>query len=137
MCHLDILKTKKSEVPESDNCPSFFKFSLAATGTSTASGPSTNRPIHCRICRLQEAESRQRTQRNHVVWSYNMPDHIQQKHGGQDVAEDFELEFAISRDERIHLKIEKGQPDRQPVKRGAKRKLNEGGDDLRGKKAQN
>ena len=134
---LYILKMKKSEVPVSDDCPLFFKFSLAAASTSTASGPSTNWPINCHICWLQETESHQCTQRNHVVWSYNMPDHIQQKHGGQHVAEIFELEFGISQDERIHLKIEKGQPNHQPVKHGAKRKLNECGNNLWGKKAWN
>jgi hypothetical protein len=46
-----------------------------------------------------------------------MPEHIQSRHAGDDILEEFENEFAISCDERIHLKVEKGQP----VKRGTKR----------------
>jgi hypothetical protein len=50
-----------------------------------------------------------------------MPEHIQSRHASVDILEEFEKEFAISHDERIHLKVDKGQPDRQPVKRGTKR----------------
>jgi len=64
-----------------------------------------------------------------------MPDHIKAKHGGDIILEDFENEFAITRDERIHLKIEKGLLDRQPTKRGEKRRPGEQEDVPQGKKA--
>ena len=46
-----------------------------------------------------------------------MPKHIQSKHAAEDISEDFEREFSISWDEKIHLKVEKGQPVKQGTKR--------------------
>jgi hypothetical protein len=119
------------------DCSSFVKFSLTASLTPTLSGPSTNWPIWCRICHLQqpEAESHRQVHDTRVIWSYNMPAHIEEKHAGQEISEDFEKEYVITWDEMIHLKILKGQLDRPPVKRAAKRNAGELEDVPKGKKA--
>jgi hypothetical protein len=65
-----------------------------------------------------------------------MPGHIEEKHAGQEISEDFEKEYVITRDEMIHLKILKGQLDRPPVKRAAKRNAGELEDVPKGKNFQ-
>ena len=70
----------------------------------------------------------------HVIWSYNMPAHIEEKHAGQKRSEDFEKEYVITWDEMIHLKILKGQLDCLPIKHAAKRNAGELEDVPKGKK---
>lgn len=47
---------------------------------------------------------------------------LSQKHPGQNIAEEFEKTSTITQDEKIHLKIEKGELDHQPAKCTAKKK---------------
>jgi hypothetical protein len=64
-----------------------------------------------------------------------MPVHIEEKHAGQEISEDFEKEYVITQNEMIHLKILKGQLDCLLVKCAAKRNAGELEDVPKGKKA--
>ena len=49
------------------NCDYRTKFSIKSAEKSTKSGPCTNRPITCKVCKT-------------VQWSYNIPQHYQAMH---------------------------------------------------------
>ncbi|KAJ7818283.1 hypothetical protein B0H13DRAFT_1462321, partial [Mycena leptocephala] len=82
-CNLDLAKTTRSYIPES-NCPYFRKFSLASAEKTTTSGPSTNRPLRCEICHGSQPE-RTQIRRHEHVWSYNLPAHIESSHPDTDI----------------------------------------------------
>lgn len=122
-CSVGLKKgAKKTMAPDSD-CPYYYKFSLASAAKSTISGPSTNRPIVCTLCRRATAASARQAQNDnsHVQWSYNIAAHVAQRHPNASQDQDLiDLEAACvpSLDERIRLGVEKGKAVAGKRKRG-------------------
>ena len=69
------------------NCEYLSKFSIKSVERSTKSGPCTNRPVSCRICKT-------------VLWSYNLPIHYRVKHG------DHPIPTRIRQEERNFMGID-------------------------------
>ncbi|KAJ7848204.1 hypothetical protein B0H13DRAFT_2361998 [Mycena leptocephala] len=121
-CNLDLAKTTRSYIPES-NCPYFRKFSLASAEKTTTSGPSTNRPLRCEICHGSQPERTQIRRHEHVFWSYNLPAHIESSHPDTDISADFAASFAVTDEELINLKLKT-----KAAKQGGKHKAADGGE---------
>ena len=70
-CTIDLVpgsgRGKTAILTASSNCSYKKKFSLKASETSTKTGPCTNRPVRCDICK-------------YVLWSYNILTHYKDKH---------------------------------------------------------
>lgn len=60
--------------------------------------------------------------------------HIDDKHLNDPLPDGFQEEYEITKDERIHQKLEKGQVSRQPAKKGTKRKNDGSGEQSKAKR---
>jgi len=111
-CTTGIAKRNGTDTPSS-NCPNFYKFSFKSAAISTASGPSTNRPIACLPCKIRDG-ALGLYKDEYIFWSYNMPTHLVKEHPGVAVTEAFHDSYAVSADERERL----GFSNSQKRKRG-------------------
>ena len=66
-CSINLKKTSHQTLIPESNCPYKMKFSLASASKSTVTGPCTNRPVLCSICKV-------------VYWSYSYKKHYEDKH---------------------------------------------------------
>src|SRR5580698_9019923 len=84
---LSIAKPAKTEIHVLE-CPLKVKFSIKAAQTPTSSGPSTNRPLQCQLCFEQRPHGHTHLGTD-IYWSYNMPAHLEAKHPGIHIPQDF------------------------------------------------
>ena len=70
-CSVDLVRGsgrgKNTTLVPGGNCEYLHKFSIKSAEKSTKSGPCTNRPVACEVCKV-------------IVWSYNLPEHYRKKH---------------------------------------------------------
>ena len=70
-CTIDLVngsgRGKTTTLTAGGNCRYRVKFSLKSAEKSTKSGPCTNRPISCKICKS-------------IYWSYNLAQHFKERH---------------------------------------------------------
>lgn len=99
-------KPNRTVVPASE-CPQFYKLSITAAATSTASGPSTNRPISCLLCQAADPAKRGAELR-HVHWSYNIAQHIAIAHPNKTVSDEFKRSYEVTQEEKERLGFKGG-----------------------------
>ena len=66
-CSITLKKTTHQTLVPDSNYPYKMKFSLASADKSTVSGPCTNQPVSCSICKV-------------VYWNYSIKRHYEEKH---------------------------------------------------------
>lgn len=134
-CKTRLKKTKNAFRIESD-CVYKSAFNIASAETPTQTGPSTNRPVVCKLCEVARPPQRNTSGEidiDIVFWTYNMHCHVEEKHDGVELSEDFADSYRFgSRNEHIFLKLEKGKPEANPKKRRAQ---DTGGEGTSSKKA--
>ena len=111
-CTIGLKKTARAVTPVSD-CPYFVKFSLKPAGKTKKSGPSTNRPIICVICKARSPKSRNAVDEKHVYWSYNIPAHIEATHNAEELSREFTNEYAITEEELANLHLQTNTSNRK------------------------
>ena len=88
-CSVELVKSgrgKTATLIPGSNCEYFSKFSIKSSEKSTKSGPCTNRPVSCSVCKT-------------VQWSYNLSAHFRIKH------RDYPIPTNISEEERKFMGI--------------------------------
>ncbi|KAH9928181.1 uncharacterized protein B0H18DRAFT_931426 [Fomitopsis serialis] len=110
-CKIGLRKTRNALRAESD-CRLFSQFNIASAAVSTKSGPSTNRPVICKICEANRPPQRGNNIDDDIVfWSYNMQEHLAAKHPDAPISAKDDISDSVSRNERIYCGLEKGKPD--------------------------
>lgn len=92
---------------------------MAAAATSTATGPSTNRPLSCVLCQETEGTKKRGVALRHVHWSYNMPFHIETEHANKLIPESFKKEYTVTEEElgNLGISVKKQPPKAQEKKK--------------------
>ena len=78
---------KTATLVPSANCEYLCKFNIKSAEKSTKSGPCTNRPVTCSVCKT-------------VQWSYNLPHHYRVKHS------DHPIPARMNQEEREFMDID-------------------------------
>ena len=91
-CSIDLVRGsgrgKTATLVPGGNCEYLCKFNIKCAEKSTKSGPCTNRPVNCSVCKT-------------VQWSYNLSNHFHVKH------RDHPMPTRISQEERKFMGIDK------------------------------
>ncbi|KAG8941622.1 hypothetical protein FRC04_004142 [Tulasnella sp. 424] len=106
MCSIRLEKPNRTVVPALE-CPQFYKLSITAAATLTASSPSTNRPISCLLCQAANP-AKHGAELQHVHWSYNIAQHIAIAHPNKTVSEEFKRSYEVTQEEKERLGFKGG-----------------------------